>query len=72
MFYKYATDIEKHMISNPDTKFKDGYNDDRENIYWKANSGYDKPVTCEHVCLNFSLILKGHKLYINPLMIYNR
>ena len=42
------------------------------NIVWKNNSGYDKPVVCEHVALNFSLIRDGYKLYINPKMIYYR
>lgn len=39
-------------------------------IYYKNNSGYDKPVICEHVSFNFNLHLEGYKIYINPKMLY--
>lgn len=58
------------LIQNDCTKFPGGIMDN--NIVWKNNSGYDKPVVCEHVALNFSLIKDGYKLYINPNMIYYR
>jgi hypothetical protein len=39
-------------------------------FYWKNNSGYDKPVICEHVAFNFSLIQDGYEVSINPRMLY--
>ena len=39
--------------------------------YWKNNSGYNKPVICEHICLHSSLIDDGYKIYINPQMLYS-
>jgi hypothetical protein len=57
-------------IENPDTKFPSGYLED--NIFWKSNSGYDKPVVCEHVCLNLELYNNGYKMFINPKMVYFR
>ena len=54
-------------------KFRSGgHRDDKTNIYWKSNSGYNRPVVCEHVCLHSSLILKNYKLMINPKMKYIR
>jgi hypothetical protein len=58
------------LIKNPDTKFPNGYLE--ENIFWKSNSGYDKPVVCEHVCLNLELYNNGYKMFINPKMLYFR
>lgn len=58
------------IISNPDKKFPGGLHDKKNNIYWKNNSGYDKPVVCEHVCLNLKLKNLGYKIYINPKMFY--
>lgn len=49
-----------------------GHRDDKTNIYWKSNSGYNRPVVCEHVCLHSSLIIKNYKLLINPKMKYFR
>jgi hypothetical protein len=49
-------------------KFPGGERD--ELFYWKNNSGYDKPVICEHVAFNFSLIEDGCEIYINPRMLY--
>ena len=50
-------------------RFKGG---ERENdlFYWKNNSGYDKPVICEHVAFNFSLFNDGYDICINPKMLY--
>lgn len=62
----------KNIIENPDKKFPNGYKSSKSNIFWKANSGYDKPVVCEHVCFNLSLINDGYRIFINPLMIYKR
>ncbi len=58
------------LIQNSDSKFPSGYLE--ENIFWKSNSGYDKPVVCEHVCLNLELYNNGYKLFINPKMVYFR
>lgn len=62
----------KNIIENPDKKFPNGYKSSKSNIFWKANSGYNKPVVCEHVCFNLSLINDGYRIFINPLMIYKR
>lgn len=54
-------------------KFRSGgHRDNKTHIYWKSNSGYNKPVVCEHVCLHSSLIVKNYKLMINPNMEYIR
>lgn len=62
-------DLQSH-IRNECVKFPGGekYN----NIYFKNNSGYDKPVVCEHVIFNFNLINNGYSIYINSNMSYNR
>lgn len=49
-------------------KFSGGERD--ELFFWKNNSGYDKPVLCEHVAFNFALIEEGCEIYINPRMLY--
>ena len=54
-------------------KFRSGgYIDDKTSIYWKPNSGYNKPVVCEHVCLHSSLVKNNYRLFINPTMKYIR
>jgi len=58
------------IIQNPDKKFVDGFKDEKSNIFWKSNSGYNKPVVCEHLAFNFSLINDGFKVFINPKMIF--
>jgi len=40
------------------------------NIYYKNNSGYNKPVVCEHVAFNFKLLNNLYKICINPKMLY--
>ena len=60
------------VIKTEDIKFPGGVKDEESEIYWKANSGYDGPVVCEHVVLNFELVLHGYKLFINPKMIYQQ
>ncbi len=60
------------IIENEDTKFPGGIKDEESGIYWKANSGYDGPVVCEHVVLNFELLSQGYKLFINPKMMYQQ
>jgi hypothetical protein len=64
--YQYYKDI----IHTDCSKSPGGIKDDDTMFYWKNNSGYDKPVICEHVSFNFSLINDGYKLYINPKMLY--
>lgn len=66
----YNTNI-LNIINNQDYKFTYGYKDEKTNIFWKSNSGYDKPVICEHISLNLKLFNEGYKLFINPLMVYN-
>ena len=61
-----------NIITSPCAKFPNYIKDENTDIIWKANSGYDSPVVCEHVCLNFALVLNGYKLFINPQMIYHR
>ena len=68
---KNVTNFNK-FIENECSNYPGGIKDKDNNIVWKNNSGYDKPVVCEHVALNFSLIKDGYKLYINPKMIYYR
>ena len=62
----------KEHIQSECSKFKGGELDTGNDgiFYWKNNSGYDKPVICEHVALNFALINDGYTLYINPKMLY--
>jgi hypothetical protein len=60
------------IIKNEDTKFPGGIKDEETEIYWKANSGYNGPVVCEHVVFNFELVSHGYKLFINPKMMYQR
>jgi hypothetical protein len=60
------------IIENEDTKFPGGIKDEESGIFWKANSGYDGPVVCEHVVLNFELLSQGYKLFINPKMMYQQ
>jgi len=62
----------KKIIETPDKKFPSGYKSAKSCIFWKANSGYNAPVVCEHVCFNLALINDGYKIFINPLMIYKR
>ena len=61
-----------NSICSPCEKFPNYIKDELSDIVWKANSGYDSPVVCEHVCLHFALVLNGYKLFINPQMIYHR
>jgi hypothetical protein len=58
----------KAIIQGTCSKFSGGERD--ELFYWKNNSGYDKPVICEHVAFNFALINEGCEIYINPRMLY--
>lgn len=58
----------KSILHNSCPKFPSGEID--ELFYWKSNSGYDKPVICEHVAFNFSLLADGCEIYINPRMLY--
>jgi len=41
-------------------------------IFWKNNSGYDKPVVCEHVALHANLNLENYKIYIEPKLMVRR
>ena len=58
----------KEILQGSCPKFAGGERD--ELFYWKNNSGYDKPVICEHVAFNFALINEGCEIYINPRMLY--
>jgi hypothetical protein len=58
----------KDIIHNECIKFHGGENSPE--FYWKNNSGYDKPVVCEHVAFNFALRNAGYEIYINPRMLY--
>jgi len=62
----------RQIIENKCNKFPNGYKDEYTSIFWKSNSGYDMPVICEHVALNFAIYNHGYKLFINPRMIYHR
>jgi hypothetical protein len=62
----------KEIISKEDGKFPGGQYDEKTGIYWKSNSGYNGPVVCEHVGLNFALIQSGYRLFINPNIMYYR
>jgi hypothetical protein len=57
-------------IRNECNKFYGGMHD--EDVFWKNNSGYDKPVICEHIGLNFQLIENGYELFIDPRMMFDR
>ena len=77
MYQKILTDIPdlprifKKYINNDCKKFPNGVYDADIQGYWKNNSGYDKPVVCEHVCLHACLVNDGYKIYINPNMLYH-
>lgn len=58
-------------ISNDCNKHPNGVYDVDIQGYWKNNSGYNKPVVCEHVCLHACLVNDGYKIYINPNMLYH-
>ena len=58
----------KPLIKEECTKFPGG--ESSPDFYWKNNSGYDKPVVCEHIAFNFALLNAGYELYINPSMLY--
>ena len=60
----------KNVIQNECSKFTGGECDNDGLYYWKNNSGYDKPVICEHVSFNFSLLNSGYEIFINPCMLY--
>lgn len=61
-----------NFISSPCNKFPGGKEDIVNKIMWKNNSGYDKPVVCEHVGLNASLNLDEYKIYIEPKLMVRR
>ena len=60
----------KDIIEKECGKFNGG--ESSPEFYWKNNSGYDKPVVCEHVSFNFALLNAGYEIYINPIMLYWR
>jgi hypothetical protein len=64
--------VHLEIIKNKCKKFPSGIQDQTFPIFWKANSGYDQPVICEHVCLNYELINHGYKIFIEPNLIYYR
>ena len=50
----------KHIMQKECNKFNGGENSSE--FYWKNNSGYDKPVVCEHVAFNFALLNAGYEI----------
>jgi hypothetical protein len=58
----------KPILQNECSKFYGG--ERTPEFYWKNNSGYDKPVICEHVAFNFALFQAGYEIVINPRMLY--
>ena len=58
------------LISNDCPKFVHGERDETTGFVWKNNSGYNKPVICEHVSFNFSALNDGYEIFINPAMLY--
>ena len=66
IYQTYQSNIENH-----DRYFLKSEKDTESNIVWKYRES-DKPVLCEHVALNFSLIKHHYKIYINPKMTYTR
>jgi len=50
-------------------KFPNGFLDSSSGIFFKANSGYDAPVVCEHVSMNLALAEK-FRLFIHPKITY--
>ena len=69
---KYPFLNKEDIISKEDIKFPGGFYDNKTGIFWKSNSGYNGPVVCEHVGLNFALIHSGYRLFINPNIMYYR
>ena len=67
---KHAAIYEKYksLIQNECSKFYGG--ESEPDFFWKNNSGYNKPVVCEHVAFNFTLINAGYEIYINPRMVF--
>lgn len=61
-----------NFISNDCSKFPGGEEDKEYKIFWKNNSGYDKPVVCEHVALHARLNLDNYKIYIEPKLMVRR
>jgi hypothetical protein len=61
-----------NFISSDCPKFPGGKEDKINKIFWKNNSGYDKPVVCEHVALHASLKLENYKIYIEPKLMVRR
>ena len=60
------------IIENKCNYYPTGFKNENSNIFWKANSGYNMPIICEHVSVNLALYNYGYKLFINPKMIYHR
>ena len=58
----------KPVLQSECQRFKGGEQGDL--FYWKNNSGYGKPVVCEHVAFNFALLNDGYDILINPKMLY--
>jgi hypothetical protein len=58
----------KPIIQSECSKFIGG--EGTTDFFWKNNSGYDKPVVCEHVTFNFALFNAGYEIVINPRMLY--
>lgn len=58
----------KPILQAECNKFSGGEKDDT--FFWKNNSGYNKPVICEHVVINFAMFNDGYEICINPKMLF--
>lgn len=59
-----------NIVANEDKKFPGGAKDEKLDIFWKNNSGYNGTVICEHITFNLAAINDGYKIFINPKMVY--
>jgi hypothetical protein len=63
--------ITNELLKIADYKFPAGFLDEKSDLFWKSNSGYDTPFVCEHIGLNLALVNAGYRLFVNPKMVYN-
>ena len=65
----YACRKDSFAMGQKCDKFPKGFLDSSSGIFFKANSGYDAPVVCEHVSMNLALAEK-FRLFIHPKITY--
>jgi hypothetical protein len=63
-------EIEQCIEQRAEKRQTTAKDNEEHTMYWKNNSGYDNVVVREHVSVNIALFMKGHRLRINPRMIY--